>query len=170
MGEIFPNCFGLSHVSVLRYPYKIFMTKTASRRIFVYHVGYYGENLERTQTLFANFWYYPFPPQIRLELRWSWPGAATTSPYPKAPGTGGSNQVPSYTHLFHESYILGDSELTANLYCNSRTSVLLRLRDYLRLLMGRRVYWQQSLIKNYIQKDLFSFTLPNIFAWFFFFH
>ena len=34
-------------------------------------------------------------------------------------------------------YILGASEVSANLYCNSRTSVLGRLRDYLRLLMVR---------------------------------
>ena len=34
-------------------------------------------------------------------------------------------------------YLLGASEVSANLYCNSRTSVLGRLRDYLRLLMGR---------------------------------
>ena len=36
--------------------------------------------------------------------------------------------------------ILGGPEVSANLYCNSRTSVLLRLRDYLRLLMGHRVH------------------------------
>ena len=35
--------------------------------------------------------------------------------------------------------VLGASELSANLYCNSRTSVLGRLRDYLRLLMKRSV-------------------------------
>ena len=33
--------------------------------------------------------------------------------------------------------LLSASEVSANLYCNSRTSVLGRLRDYLRLLMGR---------------------------------
>ena len=33
--------------------------------------------------------------------------------------------------------ILGDPEVSANLFCNSRASVLWRLRDYLRLLMGR---------------------------------
>ena len=36
--------------------------------------------------------------------------------------------------------ILGAPEVSANLYCNSRTSVLGRLRDYLRLLMGRTLY------------------------------
>ena len=35
--------------------------------------------------------------------------------------------------------VLGASEVSANLYCNSRTSVLGRLRDYLRLLMKRSV-------------------------------
>ena len=34
-------------------------------------------------------------------------------------------------------YILGASEVSANMYCNSRTSVLGRLRNYLRLLMKR---------------------------------
>ena len=36
--------------------------------------------------------------------------------------------------------LLGASEVSANLYCNSRTSVLWRLRDYLRLLMKRSVF------------------------------
>ena len=36
--------------------------------------------------------------------------------------------------------ILGASEVSAKLYCNSRTSVLGRLLDYLRLLMGRTLY------------------------------
>ena len=35
--------------------------------------------------------------------------------------------------------ILGVPEVSANLYCNSHTSVLGRLRDYLRLLMKRSV-------------------------------
>ena len=34
---------------------------------------------------------------------------------------------------------MGASEVSANLYCNSRTSVLGRLRDYLRLLMKHSV-------------------------------
>ena len=34
--------------------------------------------------------------------------------------------------------VLGASEVSANLYCNSRTSVLGRLSDNLRLLMGER--------------------------------
>ena len=38
-------------------------------------------------------------------------------------------------------YILGASEVSANLYCNSRISVLGRLRDYKRLLMGRTLFW-----------------------------
>ena len=33
-------------------------------------------------------------------------------------------------------YLLCDSEVSANLYCNTRKSLLGRLRDYLRLLMG----------------------------------
>ena len=36
--------------------------------------------------------------------------------------------------------VLGASEVSANLYCSSRTAVLGRLRDYLRLLMGRTLY------------------------------
>ena len=39
---------------------------------------------------------------------------------------------------FHE-HLLGASELSGNLYCNSRISVLGRLRDYLRLLIKRAV-------------------------------
>ena len=35
----------------------------------------------------------------------------------------------------NSDYILGASEVSVNLYFNSRTSVLERLRDYLRLLM-----------------------------------
>ena len=35
--------------------------------------------------------------------------------------------------------VLGASEVSANLYCNSRKSVLGRLRDYLQLLMGRTI-------------------------------
>ena len=38
------------------------------------------------------------------------------------------------------SWVLCASEVSANLYRNSRTSVLGRLRDYLRLLMKRPVY------------------------------
>ena len=37
-------------------------------------------------------------------------------------------------------HLLGASEVSANLYCNSRTSVLGRLRDYSRLLMKRSVF------------------------------
>ena len=36
-----------------------------------------------------------------------------------------------------KAWLLGAPEVSANVYCNSRTSVLGRLRDYLRLLMGR---------------------------------
>ena len=50
--------------------------------------------------------------------------------------------------MFHFDYceakakhdILGASEVSANLNCNSRTSALGRLRDYLRFLMGRTLY------------------------------
>ena len=41
-------------------------------------------------------------------------------------------------------YVLGASDVNANLYCNSRTSVLRRLRDSLRLLMKRSVIKQFS--------------------------
>ena len=44
--------------------------------------------------------------------------------------------------------MLGDSEVSANLYCNSRTSVWGRLRDYLRLLMKRSVYRENILASN----------------------
>ena len=37
------------------------------------------------------------------------------------------------------NHIQGDPEVSANLYCNSRASVLGRLRDYLRKLMGHAV-------------------------------
>ena len=43
-------------------------------------------------------------------------------------------------HAYTDIDLLGDPELTANLYCNSCTSVLWRLRDYLRLLMVRTLY------------------------------
>ena len=39
--------------------------------------------------------------------------------------------------ICHSEDLLCALEVSANLYCNSRTSVLGRLRDYLRLLMGR---------------------------------
>ena len=45
------------------------------------------------------------------------------------------------------SHILGVSQVSANLYCNSRTSVLGKLRDYLRLLMKRSVLYK---IGNYL--------------------
>ena len=41
-------------------------------------------------------------------------------------------------------YLMGASEVSANLYCNSRTSVLGRLRDYLRLLIGRTLCLRSS--------------------------
>ena len=57
----------------------------------------------------------------------------------------GSVQLDRLTETITEYYsdpknqVLGASEVSANLYCNSRTSVLGRLRDYLRLLMKRSV-------------------------------
>ena len=45
--------------------------------------------------------------------------------------------TPYSVHQGFGSGVLGDPEVSANLYCNSRTSVLWRLRDYLRLVMGR---------------------------------
>ena len=44
-----------------------------------------------------------------------------------------------FVYFLFLSSILGDPEVSANLYCNLRTSVLWRLRDYLRLLMGHLV-------------------------------
>ena len=41
--------------------------------------------------------------------------------------------------------VLGASEISANLFCNSRTYVLERLRDYLRLLMNRSVYKERGI-------------------------
>ena len=46
-------------------------------------------------------------------------------------------------------------EVSANLYCNSCTSVLGRLRDYLRLLIGRTLYKDAKFIL-YILIDLFE--------------
>ena len=43
-------------------------------------------------------------------------------------------------NILHVTKLLGASKVRANLYCNSRTSVLGRLRDYLRLLMKRSVH------------------------------
>ena len=45
-------------------------------------------------------------------------------------------------------HILGASEVSANLYCNSHTSVLGRLRDYLRLHMKRSVLPHLSNAQN----------------------
>ena len=45
----------------------------------------------------------------------------------------------------HWLNIKGASEVSVNLYCNSRTSVLGRLRDYLRLLIKR------SVVTHYIE-------------------
>ena len=42
-------------------------------------------------------------------------------------------------NMINQINILGASEVSANLYCNSRTSVLGRLRDYFQLLMKRFV-------------------------------
>ena len=41
-------------------------------------------------------------------------------------------------------HILGASKVSANQYCNSRTSVLGRLRDYLRLLMKSAVAFRYN--------------------------
>ena len=49
--------------------------------------------------------------------------------------------------------ILGASEVGANLYCNSRTSVLGRLRYYLQLLMKRSL--------SYLLLPLEAFTNKN---------
>ena len=62
--------------------------------------------------------------------------------------------------------VLGASEVSANLYCNSRTSVLGRLRDYLRLLMGRRYLSIILLVPNRLasltcQYLLHSFVLNS---------
>ena len=44
-------------------------------------------------------------------------------------------QIILFLSFILKKIILGDLEVSANLYCNSRASVLWRLRDYLRLLM-----------------------------------
>ena len=49
----------------------------------------------------------------------------------------------------HMSRLLGASEVSANLYCNSRTSVLGRSRDYLRLLMKRSVREEMNVLREY---------------------
>ena len=57
--------------------------------------------------------------------------------------------------------LLGASEVSANLYCNSRTSVLGRLRDYLRLLMWRtllRLLW--SITIKIFCMQIFSQKMP----------
>ena len=50
--------------------------------------------------------------------------------------------------------IQGGSELSANLYCNSRTSVLGRLSDYLRLLMKRSVIIDLGTCNQFLYLDL----------------
>ena len=55
--------------------------------------------------------------------------------------------------LDNKEFLLGASKVSANLYCNSRTSVLGRLRDYLRLLMKRSVcyaYFKTCLVFSYV--------------------
>ena len=63
------------------------------------------------------------------------------------------------TEKFNILYIniLGASEVSANLYYNSRTSVLGRLRDYLRLLMGRTL---SNTEEEGLHKTLYS-LLPD---------
>ena len=43
-----------------------------------------------------------------------------------------------YVSPMRERYLLGASEVSANLYCNSRTSVFGRLRDFCGYLWGTR--------------------------------
>ena len=66
-----------------------------------------------------------------------------------------SCRVILHSHSVKLCNILGDPEVSANLYCNSRTSVLWRLRDYLRLLMGRRVRGYISRILNRILTGIY---------------
>ena len=60
--------------------------------------------------------------------------------------------------------VLGASEVSANLYCNSRTSVFGRLRDYLRLLMTRSVLtlYEWSRVRAFHLDNLFSNSLGLI--------
>ena len=60
-------------------------------------------------------------------------------------------------------YLMGASEVSANLYCNSRTSVLGRLRDYLRLFMGRTLLRFATGLKilTCSQQNVSSYLLRN---------
>ena len=61
--------------------------------------------------------------------------------------------------------ILGASIVSANLYCNSRTSVLGKLRDYLRLLMWRTLFHLRIVILVmdilYFQTEILRRTKPH---------
>ena len=51
--------------------------------------------------------------------------------------------------------VLGVPEVSANLYCNSRTSVLEGLHDYLRLLMKRSVCVDLKAFRSTVVAKLF---------------
>ena len=60
-------------------------------------------------------------------------------------------------------YILGASEVSATLYCNSRTSALGWLRDYLRLLMkiSVNISWYHISRYIYIRCSFYCFPILN---------
>ena len=58
-------------------------------------------------------------------------------------------------------YLLGASEVSANLYCNSRSSVLGRLRDHLPLLMKRSVI-SILVFKDWLNNQMICFKIIGI--------
>ena len=60
-------------------------------------------------------------------------------------------------------YVLGASEVSANMFCNSRTSVLGRLRNYLRLLMGRTLCVQILKLVYCLNLTLFVQNRGNLY-------
>ena len=76
--------------------------------------------------------------------------------------------------LLLRSYILGASEVSAN-HCNSRTSVLGRLRDYLWLLMKRSVCLSKNLYEKMLRmlsifaRYSFLVTTQRIYVLYFYF-
>ena len=74
------------------------------------------------------------------------------------------------TNFLDPLHVLGASEVSVNLYCNTRTSVLGRLRDYLRLLMKRSVRTTkpflpstQKIFRRPLHKKLLVVQSPMIF-------
>ena len=63
----------------------------------------------------------------------------------------------SETRVSKPDDLLDASEVSANLYCNSRTSVLGRLRDYLRLLIGRTLYKNLHMNLFFLTRHFYMF-------------